>query len=199
MSVNTHLDHVVKIREDHFHMVRTLAKSGEAIIKSLTPEKAHAWHMASALSSEAGELFDAFKRWIIYEKEIDRANLLEELGDIYFYLNAIHELSGITPEMAMGQNLIKLSERYGKALKYSNEAAQLRQDKVNDEQRRIEQEAADLAEQTKATKQKEEFDKSKVTFDDQQMNRAQAQDVKRVSPPFITLPPPVIVTDREQI
>jgi len=64
---------------NHAEMVKTLAKPGEDIIASLTPLKAHLWHMASCVMGEVGELTEA----------IAEEDMMEELGDIEFYLEGI--------------------------------------------------------------------------------------------------------------
>lgn len=76
---------------DYTNMVDLLSKPGEAILRSLTPEKCHLWHMATGIATEAGELLDAVKRHVIYEKELDLANVNEELGDLEFYLEGIRQ------------------------------------------------------------------------------------------------------------
>lgn len=116
-------------RPSHPEMVRTLIKSGEAILASLTPEKADLWHVASCVPGEAGELFDAVKRHVIYEKAIDRENVIEELGDLEFYLERVRQILGISREETLEANIDKLSERY-QGLVYSNQAAQDRADKA---------------------------------------------------------------------
>lgn len=113
----------------HKQLVAVLAKPGADILKGLTPEDCHLWHMASCVPSEAGELFDAIKRPVIYRKEIDRANVIEELGDLEFYMEGIRAALGITREETLAANIVKLSERY-KTLTYSNEQAQARADKA---------------------------------------------------------------------
>lgn len=53
-----------------------------------TPDKPHTvdrLHMAIGLAGEAGELLDAVKRVIIYQKAPDIENLTEEMGDLEFY------------------------------------------------------------------------------------------------------------------
>lgn len=115
--------------EDHPALVDRLAKSGEAILASLTPEKCHLWHMASCVPGEAGELFDAVKKYAIYEKPIDRANAVEELGDLEFYMQGVREALGITREETLVANQMKLRRRYAGGI-YSNEAAQERADKA---------------------------------------------------------------------
>jgi NTP pyrophosphatase (non-canonical NTP hydrolase) len=109
-------------------MVRALAKPGEAILKSLTADKCAAWHMASCLPSEAGELFDAVKREVIYCKPLDRVNVIEEMGDIEFYLEGLRQVYGITREETIAANQAKLAVRYGTT--YSDRAAQERADKA---------------------------------------------------------------------
>jgi NTP pyrophosphatase (non-canonical NTP hydrolase) len=112
--------------------VGKLVKNGQDIIDSLTPEKADAWHMSSALCGEAGELFDAVKRWVIYEKDIDMENVLEELGDLEFYLQRIRDIFGFERSDVIQHNINKLSKRY-ESLNFSNEQAQKRADKECDD------------------------------------------------------------------
>ena len=112
----------------HSELVAKLAKPGQDIINELSPRKAHCWHMSSALMGESGELFDAVKKWVIYGKKPDRVNIVEELGDIEFYLEGLRVALDITREETLKANIEKLSERY-KELTYSNEAAQDRADK----------------------------------------------------------------------
>lgn len=111
-------------------MVAGLAKPGNEILNSLTPEKCHLWHMASCVPGEAGELFDAVKKHVIYEKEIDRENVIEELGDLEFYLEGVRQSLNISREETLEANIAKLGKRY-KGLQYSNEQAQNRADKLD--------------------------------------------------------------------
>ena len=111
----------------HSEMVKVLAKPGLQIIEQLTPENAHLWHMASCICGEGGELFDAIKKPAIYGKPIDRENVVEELGDLEFYMEGLRQGLGITREETITHNTAKLSERYGKV--YSNQAAIERSDK----------------------------------------------------------------------
>lgn len=109
-------------------MVKVLAKPGKDIVESLTPEMAHALHMAVGVSGEAGELLDAVKKAAIYCKPVDITNVIEELGDLEFYMEGIRQGLGITREQTLEANIDKLSVRYS-GLKYSNEAAINRADK----------------------------------------------------------------------
>lgn len=109
--------------------VATLAKSGALIQESLSPEKIDLLHHTVGISGEAGELLDQVKKHVIYNKPIDRANVVEELGDLKFYTQGIMNNLGITDEEVEEGNRTKLAERY-KGLVYTDEAAQARADKA---------------------------------------------------------------------
>ena len=113
--------------KEHQQMVSNLFKDGEELLSELTPEKANAWHAATGISGEAGELLDAVKKHAVYGKEVDRENVVEELGDLEFYMEAIRSELGITREETLIHNMRKLGIRYKDG--YSNEAAQERADK----------------------------------------------------------------------
>ncbi len=50
-------------------------------------------HMAAGVITEFGELIDVYKKELAYKKEIDRPNVVEECGDVAWYLyNAIRFL-----------------------------------------------------------------------------------------------------------
>jgi len=112
----------------HEEMVATLVKDGDQIVAELTGNDAHLWHMATGVSGEAGELLDAVKKNVIYRKELDRENVVEELGDLEFYMEGLRQATGITRQETLDGNIAKLGKRY-KGLKYSDKSAQDRADK----------------------------------------------------------------------
>lgn len=63
-------------------MTKALSKTGDDILRDLTPMQADLLHMAVGVSGEAGELLDAIKKATIYNKPLDVENMIEELGDI---------------------------------------------------------------------------------------------------------------------
>lgn len=87
----------------------------------MTDEDAHLLHMAVGIASEAGELLDAVKKKVIYRKVLDRENVIEELGDLEFYLEGIRQGLGVSREETLGK-------RY-EGLMYTDKAAQERADK----------------------------------------------------------------------
>ena len=62
--------------------------------------------------TEAGELLDAIKKSMFYGKEIDRINIIEELGDLCWYLQLTCNAMDVSMEEVMSINVKKLTERY---------------------------------------------------------------------------------------
>ena len=115
-------------------MVAALVKPGADILASLDPGKVNLWHMATGIIGEAGELIDAIKKSVVYNKPLDCTNIVEELGDMEFYMEGLRAVLGITREETLDKNIEKLSTgpkaRYKRG--YSDAAAQARSDKVDD-------------------------------------------------------------------
>src|SRR6266850_1248716 len=109
----------------HEKLVEVLVKPGEQILREMTADDAHLTHMIMGVCGESGELLDAIKKKTIYQKDLDIENIIEELGDIEFYLEGIRQLLKISRKQCLAHNISKLSKRY-EGLKYSNEAAQAR-------------------------------------------------------------------------
>jgi NTP pyrophosphatase (non-canonical NTP hydrolase) len=92
--------------------VRSKKKAGRAILELMSDVQATALHMAVGVSGEAGELLDAIKKWVIYQKPLDRANVVEEMGDMEFFLEGLRQDLGITREEVLEANRVKLDKRY---------------------------------------------------------------------------------------
>ena len=116
------------MNNEHATLVSDLKKRPEQIMEELTPIQADALHMAVGVSGEAGELLDAIKKFAVYQKPLDRTNVIEELGDIEFYLEGLRQALGISRNMTIIGNIEKLQQRYSKGI-YSNNQAQKRADK----------------------------------------------------------------------
>lgn len=125
-------DELAGIETAHAKMVTALAKPGADVIHGLTINSAHLLHMAVGISGEAGELLDAVKKSAIYVKPIDRMNVVEELGDLEFYMEGLRQGLGITRKECLIANQAKLAQRYPQAT-YSNQDAQVRADKADGE------------------------------------------------------------------
>lgn len=115
------------------NMVGRLAKPGIEILRELTDSKIDLLHAAVGVCGEAGELLDAVKKHVIYNKPINLENIIEELGDIEFYMEQLRRNTGvlITREHTLKENYAKLSKRYPSG-SYSDTQAQARADKSSD-------------------------------------------------------------------
>jgi NTP pyrophosphatase (non-canonical NTP hydrolase) len=69
-------------------------------------------HGAVGMCGESGEVIDKVKKVLIYGKEVDKKDLLNECGDVLWYMTILlHEL-GYNLEDAMKANVEKLEKRY---------------------------------------------------------------------------------------
>ncbi len=78
-------------------------------------------HAALGLSEEVGEFAYAIEKWIQYGQELDESNLVEEIGDILWYVALACNALDIRMESAMIRNIRKLRARYPE--KYTKECA----------------------------------------------------------------------------
>lgn len=79
-------------------------------------------HSAVGISGEAGEILDQVKKVWAYGKPLDCKNLVEELGDIRFYYQAMLNMLGLEDGDIIAANMIKLRKRYPGG-EFSNAAA----------------------------------------------------------------------------
>lgn len=85
-------------------------------------------HASVGIAGEAGEILDAVKKTWVYGKPLDRENLIEELGDIEFYAQALRSLIGVSREDVIAANMAKLRKRYPQG--YTDQHAIARLDKA---------------------------------------------------------------------
>ncbi|MGB1226459.1 MAG: nucleoside triphosphate pyrophosphohydrolase family protein [Poseidonibacter sp.] len=74
-------------------------------------------HMVIGISTEAGELLDAYKKHKFYKRDLDTKNIKEEIGDCLWYLAILADELDYTLEDAMTDNLLKLQKRYPEKFK----------------------------------------------------------------------------------
>jgi len=69
-------------------------------------------HAAMGMQTEAGEFTDALKKHFFCGKELDRVNLVEELGDQLWYIAVAIDALDSTMEEVMDKVIRKLAVRY---------------------------------------------------------------------------------------
>ena len=67
---------------------------------------------ALGLTGEAGEVADMVKKHIFHKHQLDRFELVKELGDVCWYLALICHALNVSLEEVMDLNVKKLKERY---------------------------------------------------------------------------------------
>ncbi len=116
--------------KEHWKLVKALVKPEELLLKEKTAKAVMLEHMLIGLGGELGELMDAVKKHTIYQQELDIENVIEELGDIEFYLEGFRQALIIFRDETVRHNINKLSKRYPN-LQYTDQAAKERVDKVS--------------------------------------------------------------------
>lgn len=113
----------------HSELVRNLCKPADQVLEDLEETDAHMIHMIMGVSGEVGELLDAIKKTVIYGKPIDMDHVIEEMGDIEFYLEGLRQGLGLDRDDILKKNIDKLSTRYSSG-SYSDKEAKSRADKA---------------------------------------------------------------------
>lgn len=106
-------------------LVKSLFKKAREIL--LSEQDVNMLHAAVGICGEAGEVLDLIKKTAFNNRDMDYKKLMEELGDVEFYLEALRQTLGISRDDVLNQNIMKLSRRYPKG--YSDQAALERADK----------------------------------------------------------------------
>lgn len=76
---------------------------------SVTPRIEHA---VMGIVTEAGELMDDIKRAKIYGAKLDKIHLVEEMGDVFWYLAVLADDLKVSFEEIWDKNIKKLRARY---------------------------------------------------------------------------------------
>jgi NTP pyrophosphatase (non-canonical NTP hydrolase) len=69
-------------------------------------------HAALGCGTEAGELLDIAKKALVQGKPVDRLHVIEEAGDLLWYVVLALDAVGSNLDEAMAGNVAKLDERY---------------------------------------------------------------------------------------
>lgn len=94
--------------------IKTESRDFDAIGQRLqTVENQRLLHAGIGLATEAGEFLDALKKHVFYGKDLDKVNLREEMGDIFWYCAIIADQLEVDFSEVMDRNITKLKARYG--------------------------------------------------------------------------------------
>ena len=73
------------------------------------------------MNTEQAEIQDQIKKHLFYGKPLDKTNLVEEMGDLFWYLGVMSHELGVPFDEIMAKNNAKLRARFG--AKFSERAA----------------------------------------------------------------------------
>lgn len=91
-------------------------------------------HAVMGLVTEAGEIMDSLKKVKIYNQNLDKTNLVEEAGDIMWYLAILADALNVSFEDMWDKNIRKLKVRFPE--KYNDKDAKDRN--LNSEREELE-------------------------------------------------------------
>jgi NTP pyrophosphatase (non-canonical NTP hydrolase) len=80
--------------------------------QKVQPNQLGEMHCVVGISTEAGELLDAYKKYVFYGKQLDLVNVKEEIGDIMWYIANFCTITNIDLEELLHANIEKLKLRY---------------------------------------------------------------------------------------
>ncbi len=69
-------------------------------------------HMVTGMSTEVGEIQDAYKKHFAYGKELDETNVKEEVGDLMWYVANLCKMKGWDMQAMLDTNIAKLKTRF---------------------------------------------------------------------------------------
>ena len=81
-------------------------------MRSDLPYEAICSNMCMGLAGETGETIDIFKKHIYQGKDLDINDVIEEIGDILWYIANLCNVNKITMKECMESNVEKLRKRY---------------------------------------------------------------------------------------
>jgi NTP pyrophosphatase (non-canonical NTP hydrolase) len=78
-------------------------------------------HAVLGMAGEVGELAGALEKWLYYGRALDRENLIEEMGDLLWYVAQLCNAIAVDMSTVMEANIAKLRARYPE--KYSDSSS----------------------------------------------------------------------------
>ena len=95
-------------------------------MRTATPKCRDAANAALGLAGEAGEVADEVKKFLYQGREWDAEKIIEELGDVMWYVALMADLMDVPLDFVMEYNIDKLQRRYPDG--FSFEASEERAD-----------------------------------------------------------------------
>ena len=94
------------------------------------PYEAMCSNMCMGLAGEIGEVIDIMKKHIYQGKELDITDVIEEVGDVLWYIANFCNVNNITMDECMESNIKKLRKRFPNG--FTTKDANERKDKMGE-------------------------------------------------------------------
>ena len=94
------------------------------------PYEATCSNMCMGLAGEIGEVIDIMKKHIYQGKELDITDVIEEVGDVLWYIANFCNINNITMDECMESNIKKLRKRFPNG--FTTKDANERKDKMGE-------------------------------------------------------------------
>jgi NTP pyrophosphatase (non-canonical NTP hydrolase) len=75
------------------------------------PEQHAIVYPTMGMMGEAGEVSEKVKKWLRGDRELDKAELIKEIGDVIWYATSLADDLGYTISDVIAANVSKLSDR----------------------------------------------------------------------------------------
>jgi len=122
-----------KFLRNYNQMFRFVDNDHKIVAQRLANEKTAAMvHAAAGMATETGEIWDILKKYLGYGKPIDKDHMVEELGDLMWYVWKMSRVINVDLMKIMELNRKKLLKRYSKG--FSDEAGLARADKLGEKE-----------------------------------------------------------------
>jgi NTP pyrophosphatase (non-canonical NTP hydrolase) len=76
------------------------------------PERDQIANATLGLAGEAGEVADLYKKMLFHGHQVDALHIIDELGDVLWYIAALASLEGLSLQDIAQANIDKLAVRY---------------------------------------------------------------------------------------
>jgi NTP pyrophosphatase (non-canonical NTP hydrolase) len=104
-------DRLVNVSDDPHASYSFREYTGFVKSMKVFPEKFAIIYPTLGMMGEAGEVSEKVKKWMRGDRELDKAELVKEVGDVLWYVTALADDLGYTLEDVALMNIEKLASR----------------------------------------------------------------------------------------
>lgn len=103
---------MLKNYDEFIALCKRTESPAQPLNPSFKPDYNRLLHAAIGIATESGELLDALKKNMFYDRALNTTNVQEEIGDLLWYIAIALDAMGSTFEMEMDRVIRKLRVRF---------------------------------------------------------------------------------------